>query len=163
VIEAVDRKPGLGAEVRLRTMKASADSELGMVSADDILHLCDTFPELGASHSFCAPTRYDMRAQPAESTSGTSLTRALLACLPTHRNPPAVFPQGGQQAEREGPQRPRDPRAEAPRAATIGLNARLTLVPTLAVLPHALAPVSAEGRSSGALPTASRAASTRRI
>jgi len=42
----VDRKPGLGAEVRLRTMKASADSELGMVSADDILHLCDTFPEL---------------------------------------------------------------------------------------------------------------------
>ena len=49
MIEAVDRKPGLVAEVRLRTMKASADSELGMVSADDILHLCDTFPELGAS------------------------------------------------------------------------------------------------------------------
>jgi hypothetical protein len=48
VIEALDRKPGLGAEVRLRTMKASADSELGMVAASDVLHLCDTFPELGA-------------------------------------------------------------------------------------------------------------------
>ena len=46
VIESVDRKPGLGAEVRLRTMRASADTELGMVKAEDILHLCDTFPEL---------------------------------------------------------------------------------------------------------------------
>ena len=46
VIETIDRKPGLGAEVRLRTMKASADSDLGMVKAADILKLCDTFPEL---------------------------------------------------------------------------------------------------------------------
>ncbi len=46
VIESVDRKPGLGAEVRVRTMRASADSELGMLKAADVLRLCDTFPEL---------------------------------------------------------------------------------------------------------------------
>lgn len=46
VIESIDRKPGLGAEVRVRTMKASADSELGMLQAADVLRLCDTFPEL---------------------------------------------------------------------------------------------------------------------
>ena len=46
IIEAVGRKPGMGSEIRMRTMRASADSELGLMSNKQILILCDEFPEL---------------------------------------------------------------------------------------------------------------------
>jgi hypothetical protein len=42
----VGRKPGMGYEIRMRTMRASADSELGLITSKRILALCDEFPEL---------------------------------------------------------------------------------------------------------------------
>lgn len=46
VIEAVDRKFGSGSCMRVRTVVATADSDLAMLATDTILTICEHYPEL---------------------------------------------------------------------------------------------------------------------
>lgn len=46
IIEAVDRKFGVGSCVRGRTISATTDSDLAMLETDTVLSICESFPEL---------------------------------------------------------------------------------------------------------------------